>query len=341
MPDVVLEHVIRTYMQTDQETYIFTWQGGEPLLMGLEFYKKIIGFQSQYGRKGARVANGVQTNATLINAKSSRFFRKYQFLLGCSLDGPAWIHNQYRRNRHNQPSHQLVLKGLEHLKKNSAQFNILVLVTQANVHAAGVIYDYLVKQGFCYQQYIPCVEFDKNGALCDFAITGEEWGRFICQIFEKWQAHDIFSVSIRNFDSILSKIVDNNTDICAMSDTCCQYLVVEHNGDVYPCDFFVRPQYRMGNIMSDSWQDLLTSDVYRNFGAQKSDVNNACKKCSYLYLCNGDCLKHRIYNNHQSDNKSWLCDGWDHFFEFALGRFEQIADKIRACRRQSLSKLIR
>lgn len=334
MSDSVLERLMETYMKTEQPVYSICWQGGEPTLTGTGFFSKAVEFQKQYGHAGARVSNSVQTNATLITDEMAAFFAEYNFLVGCSLDGPGELHNLYRRTVTGKSTHREVLKGIEILKLNNVQFNILTLVSRANVDHARVIYHYLKNMGFCHQQYIPCVEFDQNGKLMPFAITGEEWGAFMCGVFDAWYLRDIFSVSVRNFDSILSKKVDGVDNVCVMGENCCRYFVVEYNGDIYPCDFFVEKPLKLGNIMETSWEEMANAHAYLEFGAQKKRRNEKCSTCSYLELCAGDCLKNRIYAGNPSRNLSCLCPGLEHFFSYTESRFDKISGKIEKDRRR-------
>lgn len=337
MPDEVLDKLIKSYMQTDQPVYSFGWQGGEPTLMGLPFFKRVVELQQQYGRAGANVANGLQTNATLIDNSFAQHLSQYRFLIGCSLDGPADVHDLYRRNRSGQPSHGSVIKGIEALRKADASFNILVLVSQANVKKAAEIYRYLVDHGHTFHQYIPCVEFDEKGDPLPFSISAAEWGEFLCELYDVWYPNDTRRVSIRHFDAILSKIVDGEETVCTLGRNCCQYFVVEHNGDIYPCDFFVEPRLKLGNIMSASWSQLLESPLYHDFGAQKNSWNKACDSCDCLDLCAGDCLKHRLYAGNGSQNISYLCEGWQRFVRHTRAGFDQLAGEVTRAREQELA----
>jgi uncharacterized protein len=329
MSGEVLDQLIRTYMATDQPVYSIGWQGGEPTLMGVEFFRQVTALQQKYGRAGVSVANGLQTNATLIDDALAEHFARYNFLLGCSLDGPAALHDRYRHTIAGAPSHADVLRGIETLKRWRVEFNILVLVSQANVHHAREVYRYLVDQGFLFHQYIPCVEFDGAGARLPFAITGDEWGEFLCGIFAEWYPADIRRVSIRHVDSILNKLVDGQLTVCTMGTNCTQYLVVEYNGDIYPCDFFVQPDLRLGNIMQTAWTEALDSPLYHRFGAQKSDWHAQCAQCPFLDLCAGECLKHRMYAGNPARNLSWLCAGWRQFFQHTKPRLLEMAQTIR------------
>ena len=203
----------------------------------------------------------------------ARLFSEYKFLAGCRLDGPPEIHNRYRQTIENHASFDRVVHGIELLKQHEVEFNILVLVSQANVNRAGEVYRYLVDNGYYFHQYIPCVEFDKKGQLQPFAITGEEWGQFLCDIYGCWFPKDTHKISIRQFDSILTKKVEGTANVCTMGDNCCQYFVVEYNGDVYRCDFFVEAPLKLGNIMENSWEELIKSPLYQQFGRQKKQWN--------------------------------------------------------------------
>ena len=339
MPDSVLERLIKTYMETDQPSYSICWQGGEPTLMGTDFFSKAVEFQKKYGSARARISNSVQTNATLITDEMAALFATYNFLVGCSLDGPEKIHDLYRQTAKGNATHKNVIKGIEILKRNNAQFNILTLVSKANVNHANEIYHYLKTLGIFYHQYIPCIEFDENKNLLPFAITGEEWGRFMCDIFDSWYSRDTFSVSVRNFDSILTKKIDGINNVCVMEDNCCRYFVVEHNGDIYPCDFFVEKPLKLGNIMETSWEEMIHSPAYQKFGAKKNQWNEKCTTCEHLELCAGDCLKNRMYIGNPAQNISWLCPGLKYFFKHTQSKFDRLSEKIKKKRKIAQKKV--
>ncbi len=338
MSGEVLEQMIRSYMATAQPIYSIGWQGGEPTLMGAEFFARVVELQKKYGRPGARVGNGLQTNATRITAGMADLFGKYHFLVGCSLDGPARLHDRYRLTAGGKPTHASVLRGIDTLKHHNVEFNILTLISQTNATHARDVYRYLVQQGFMYHQYIPCVEFDERGELLSFSVNGEEWGDFLCELFDEWYQKDTATVSIRHFDSILTKMVDGIANVCTLGQNCCQYFVIEHNGDVYPCDFFVESSLKLGNVMEHSWEQMLASPVYLEFGAQKSQWHETCNTCDCLDVCAGDCLKHRLYAGNAPDTLSWLCAGWKRFLKYSRKRFEKLAGKIRKQRLKETHK---
>lgn len=330
MSQEVLERLVSSYMATLQPQYSFCWQGGEPTLMGLDFYKEAVRLQQAHGRPGSIVANAFQTNGVLIDAEWARFFEKYHFLLGLSLDGPAELHDHYRRHLSGAPSHDEVLRGLAHLKRAGAEFNILVLVTPVNAGKARQVYEYLRELDVDFMQFIPCVEYDKTGEPLPFTVSAEEWGQFLCEVFDVWrEAGDERRVSVRLFDSLLTVMVHNQYNVCHLGRNCCQYLVVEHNGDIYPCDFFVEADLKLGNLMEGEWADFLSSPLYSAFGAQKARWNEACKQCQWLKYCSGDCLKHRFYKDRDSRSLSFLCAGWQRFFAHAIPYLEELAEQLR------------
>jgi uncharacterized protein len=275
------------------------------------------------------VANGLQTNGTLITEDFARHLGEYRFLVGLSLDGPPEIHDHYRVYRDGRGSHATIMKTIERLRRHTVEFNILILVNDRNVGRARQIYEYLGEMGLMYQQYIPCVEFDEKGQRLPFAITGRQWGDFLCELYDCWIHHDTHRVSIRQFDSVIAYLVEGSRTVCSMDRTCCQYFVVEHNGDVYPCDFFVEPELLLGNVMTDSWEDMGASSTYRRFGARKSQWNERCRDCRHLSVCAGDCPKHRLFGGHGPQNLSWLCEGWEQFYDHSMDGFGRLADEVK------------
>lgn len=329
MTEETLDKLISSYMETSQHCYTFGWQGGEPTLMGMDFFKKVVELQKRYGKAKSLVSNGLQTNGTLIDNDFARFLSRYRFLVGISLDGPQYMHNHYRKTIKGKGTFNNVMDTIDILKENDVEFNILVLVNDINVKKAKEIYEFLVYNNIYYHQYIPCVEFDSNGNLKPYSINGEQWGNFLIELFNLWYPGDIHRISIRLFDSILSYLVRGKSTICHMENDCRQYLVVEYNGDIYPCDFFVRNDLRLGNINTDSWEDLLNSASYSEFGKAKSGFSFICKSCQYLDFCYGDCLKHRNFTTNNASKLSSLCSGWKMFYQHSLPVFKSIAANIK------------
>ena len=338
MSTQVLEKMIGSYMATRQPVYSFGWQGGEPTILGTEFFRTVTNLQQHYGKSGMSVANGLQTNGTLIDDEMAAHFAGYKFLLGVSLDGPPELHNVYRKSKNGEPTHDRVLQGIQTLDKHGVEYNILTLVSTANVEEPKKVFRYLADNGFLYHQYIPCVEFDGEGNPLPWNITGEQWGRFLCGIFDEWIGGYTEKVSVRYFDSLMQYLFHNRQVICTQGTNCRQYFVVEYNGDVYPCDFFVKKNKKLGNIMQDSWSYLGSSQRYRNFGRMKSRWNEACVTCPFLKFCAGDCLKHRLYAGNEPETLSWLCRGQKMFFEHALPELKRLTESVRQSVEQEMMR---
>lgn len=337
MTPEILETLVGSYMRMPQPEYAFIWQGGEPTLMGYDFFARAVELQIEYGRKNSSVvANALQTNGLLIDDRFAELFSRYRFLVGLSIDGPREIHNVYRHKAGGGGSHDDVVRAAETLKKHEVAFNALTLVSRANARAAADVYRYLVGLDILYHQYIPCVESDENGRPTPFSVSGEEWGGFMCGVFDAWYESDTRRVSVRLFDSVLNLLVDNRRTVCHMQDDCRRYFVVEYTGDVYPCDFFVEQDLKLGNIAEDTWASMLESEIYRGFGGRKKMWNPECDTCEWLWVCAGDCLKNRIPGaDGYPRSMSRLCGGWKQFFEHTMPRFRELAEEVRRDRRKN------
>lgn len=321
----VLERLIESYMSLNLDNFVFGWQGGEPTLMGLDFFKKVTDLQKKYNRDCACISNGFQTNATLLNDEFAKHLANYNFLVGVSIDGPEYIHNYYRKFYDGRGSFKNVIDGIESLKKNNVSFNILTLVNSSNVSNAKELYSFFKQKGYFYQQYIPCVEFDTSGNLKSFSIKAKQWGNFLCELFDCWYPNDVTNISIRLFDSILYYLIKGQSNVCDMDRKCLSYFVIEYNGDVYPCDFFVQKDLKLGNIIKNSWQEIISSQKHMLFGDLKEKFSPVCKDCKYLSFCNGDCLKFRDCSLENPEKLSFLCKGWTKFYDYTIDKFKVIA----------------
>ncbi len=320
-----------SYLDTYQKEYIFAWQGGEPTLMGLDFYRYIIQLQMRYGKCGDTIANAIQTNGALLTKEWAKFLSQYNFLVGISLDGPPKIHNQYRKYKNGYGTCADVMRAISLLKTYNISFNSLTLISAANVRKAKTVFDFLCNEGIHYQQYIPCVEISQNGYPMPFSIEPEDWGVFLCEIFDEWIKFGVGKVSIRLFDSLINYYVSGYHQQCTNTKLCNQYFVVEYNGDVFPCDFFVTKELKVGNVFSDSWQEMTNSTVYREFSIRKSALSRDCALCSYIDFCGGDCPKYRCINTSMNSNLSRLCNGWKIFYEHALPQISKISEAFSPC----------
>jgi len=327
MDDKTLERLMEAYLGTSQPVYSMTWQGGEPALMGADFYARAIALQKQFARPGSRMMNALQTNATCLSDEMAALMGKYRFLAGCSLDGPADIHDVFRTSGSKKPTHSRVMAGINTLAENGVPVNVLCMVTSANVDDPVRVYTYFKEKGFDFIQFIPCVEHDDSGNPLPWSITGEQWGTFLAAVFDQWHAGDTRHISVRNFESLLAKLVMGQAAECRMAGRCDQYLVVEYNGDIYACDFFVTKESRLGNIHETSFEAIRKSDGYRRFAREKSHHDPRCGGCDYFHLCMGDCQKFRgKAQEHQE--MSLLCPGWHHFYKTTLERFNALASAI-------------
>lgn len=331
MTEATLTRLVRGFLALPFPVHSFAFQGGEPLLMGEDFYRTLVKLQKRYARPGAVIQNCVQTNATLMTPSLAKFFADEGFLVGVSVDGPEAIHNLRRYNAAGHGSHADVLRGIEYLREAGAQFNILTLVTSANVNDPLGIYHYLRDTiGTRYMQFIECVEWDHEGHLLPYAITPDVWANFITTIFDEWFATDTRNVSIRLFDSIASRIQTGCANSCSMGVDCRSYFVVEHNGDVYPCDFFVRPELRLGNIFTHDWDELWDAPLHTTFGKRKSTWNDLCQSCPWRSFCNGDCPKNRAGHDATKDSRtlSHLCPAWKRIYAHTVPSIRLLLDAL-------------
>ena len=351
MSEETLEQMVRNFFAAPQQEFAFGWQGGEPTLMGQKFFERAVELQRRYAPPGSTVSNGLQTNGTLIDDEFAAWLAANRFLVGISIDGPAEVHDRYRKTRAGGGSHARVMRGLDALKRHGVEYNVLALVTQANVREPAALYEYLKGLGASHHQYIPCVETDEAGELTDYSVSGDDWGRFLSGLFDAWAPADAAEVSIRFFDSVLTKMLNGHATVCYMGKDCRHYFVVEHSGDIYPCDFYVEPARKLGNVADDAFVELWRSPAYREFGREKRRWSKSCEGCPYLAYCAGDCPKMRLEGDNgggdvakpaaadsspgaagEAGAPSVLCAGWKQFYAHALPRFEELATEFRAGR---------
>jgi uncharacterized protein len=224
-----------------------------------------------------------------------------------------------------------VIEGIDLLKVNDADFNNLTLVSQANVEKPLEVYQFLRDELHCYyHQYIECVEFDTSENLTNSSITGPQWGDFLCAIFDEWVRHDTNRVSVRLFDSIITTMLNKIPSMCTLGHDCRHYLLVEHNGDVYPCDFYVEETMKLGNILVDDWSTILSTKRYTNFGQRKQRFSHICSNCPFVDLCAGDCQKNRLTRCVEPNSSSVLCDGWRQFYDHSMPTFRKLVKKLES-----------
>jgi len=329
MPLEALERLVDTFLFYSYPNSVFAFQGGEPMLTGLKFYQKLIEFQQQYGRDGQNVSNALQTNAVLIDDDWCALFRDYNWLLGVSIDGPEEVNDAYRLTRGGQGTWRQVMRGIETLQKNKVEFNILCVLSQANVEKPREIYKFFRGLGIDYVQYIPLAEFDAEGRLLPFTITPEQYGRFLCETFELWWP-ERRKARIRFFDNLAEALAGQVPGSCCLHHTCDSYCVVEYNGDVYPCDFFVEQGWKLGNMLEDSWPELSRRRRRYDFALTKTLPRPECQACEYFPICRGGCPKLRHARHRRFEDLDYFCGSYKMAFAKAIGPLKSEVEKLVA-----------
>lgn len=327
MDEETLEETLKQTLHHASDKVNIAWQGGEPTLRGFSFFKKVVDIQLKYG-KGLEIANAFQTNGFLLNRKWARFFHKYNFLIGLSLDGPEHIHNRYRLIN-GAGSWQKVVDNLEILLEHDVQVNAMTVVNDYSVKFPAEIYEFHKNRGLVYMQFIPCVETDPDdpGFVAPFSVPPLAYGEFLCKLFDLWVAdfHNGYpTTSVRFFESVVFSYLNLIPPECTFSEECGMYVVVEHNGDVYSCDYFVEQQNKLGNIHNGNIYAMLNSAKQHEFGDSKKKVPAECLKCRWFQHCRGGCLKDRI-RDPQSKGKNYFCESMRIFFAYADSRLNSIA----------------
>jgi len=325
----VLEIMISQLMTQPVEQVSVGWQGGEPTLMGIPFFRKALGLMQRYTR-GKTVANGLQTNGMLIDKNWAKFFKEFHFLIGLSIDGPEHVHDHYRHARGGQGSWRKAEDAVKRLMDEGAEVNALTVVNDYSVNFPEEIYGFHKSHGLNFMQFIPCVETDTHdpGKAAPFSVSGEMYGRFLCTLFDLWLADfsdGVPTTSIRFFESLLFKYAGFPPTECTLLNECGTYVVVEYNGDVYACDFFVEPEWKIGNLRETPLVLLMNSERQRQFGLLKADLHEVCRTCQWRELCRGGCIKDRL-RSPMSANLNHFCVAFKMFFPYADARLRGLAD---------------
>lgn len=327
MSDEVLERFIEDYIKSQPSTEVmFAWHGGESLLRPIEFYEKVLELQRKHGA-GHSISNSIQTNGTLLDDNWCRFFHRNGWLVGLSIDGMANDHNRYRKTATGNPTFTKVMRGIELLNKHRVEWNILATVNSSNARYPVETYEFLKRLGTPFLQFTPVVErFRTDGALAsqhengydiaEFSVTPQQWGNFLCKVFDRWVKTDVGKVYVQTFDATLANWVGAQAPVCTMARNCGSAVAVEFNGDVYSCDHFVFPDYKLGNIMQESLAQMIFSTKQVRFGADKRDsLPSKCKECKFLFACNGECPRNRFTTTENGEsNLNYLCEGYYRFF---------------------------
>ena len=333
MSERLLERFVKEYIQSQTMSEVmFTWHGGEPLLRPLSFYQKAIALQKKYAQ-GRVINNSLQTNGTLLTEEWCRFFKDNNWLIGVSIDGPQRLHDAYRKNRRGQPSFAEVMRGIELLNQYGVDWNAMAVVNHFNADYPLEFYHFFRSINCRFIQFTPVVErifehqdgrhfaspMQEEGNLADYSVTPEQWGHFLCTIFDEWAKHDIGEYFIQIIESTFANWMGVPSGVCSLAKTCGHAGVMELNGDVYCCDHYVFPEYKLGNIYEHSLAEMMYGDKQRKFGLMKHDsLPNQCKTCEFLFACHGECPKNRFATTADGEKGlNYLCKGYYQFFKHA------------------------
>lgn len=330
MSEETLETFIQQYFLAQTQPYVsFTWHGGEPLLRPISFYKKALKLQQKYG-KGFYIENSLQTNGTLLTDEWCRFFKENNFLIGLSIDGPAIVHDAYRQTLSGKGSFQKVLNGIRLLNKHGVEWNAMAVVNAQNVKDAATFYNFFKSINCHFIQFTPIVERlvphadgrclasvnEQTQTMSPLSVTPEEWGAFLCNLFDLWIKEDVGTYYIQIFDATLANWVGQTPGLCTLSKSCGHASAMEHNGDVFACDHFVFPEYKRGNIHTQTITEMMYSPEQLQFGKNKwQSLPRQCKECSFLFACYGECPKNRFaIDAYGNKGLNYLCKGYKRFF---------------------------
>ncbi len=324
MSETLLEEYTRQYIDAQQVADVtFAWQGGEPTLMGLDFFQQAVSYQQKHKRDGMRIHNALQTNAVTLDKDWCDFFKEHNFLIGASLDGPQALHDAYRVDKGGAPTFDKVMRGIELLQKHQVEFNILTTVHAANADYPLEIYRFIRDEiPAHFMQFIPIVErdnqtgFQEGNTVTERSVTAEQYGQFLTTIFDEWVRRDVGRVFVQIFDVALATWTDNPPGLCIFDETCGVALAMEHNGDVFSCDHYVEPDYKLGNIVDIPLNKIVIQDKQQQFGMAKRDtLPQYCLDCEVRFVCNGGCPKNRFIETPDGDaGLNYLCAGYRHFF---------------------------
>ncbi len=346
--DALLEEFIKQYIEAQtMPQVLFTWHGGETLMRPISFYKHALELQKRYAY-GRQIDNCIQTNGTMLTDEWCEFFKENNFLVGVSIDGPQEFHDEYRRTRSGKPSWHEVMKGIRLLQKHGVEWNALAVVNDFNADYPKEFYHFFKDLGCRYIQFTPVVErtvkradgltlapgMQEGGEVTDFSVTPEQWGNFLCTLYDEWVKQDVGEIFIQLFDATLANWAGVPPGVCSMSGECGHAAVMEFNGDVYSCDHFVYPEYRLGNIHQQTLTGLMYSDRQRNFGKLKTGtLTRQCRECRFLFACHGECPKNRFVRDvYGNPGHNYLCAGYRKFFEHVAADMDFMKAELDAQR---------
>lgn len=357
MTPEVLEAYVRDYIAAQPGPLVsFAWQGGEPTLMGVDFFREAVALQKRYAN-GKTIENAFQTNGVLLDDEWGEFLAANRFLVGLSIDGPRHLHDAYRVTKNEKPTFDLVMAGLAVLKKHRVEFNTLTTLHRKNAVQPREVYRFLREIGSGFMQFIPIVEraapegggtpglwlapppdhpeaSELDGQVTPWSVRPADFGRFLCTVFDEWVRADVGRVYIQQFDAALANWVGQPAGVCLFSEKCGRALAIEHNGDVYSCDHYVYPAYKLGNMVDTPLAALADDPRQRDFGdAKKNSLPRYCRECPVRFACHGECPKHRFLRTPDGEpGLNYLCAGYKKFFHHIEPAMNTMAALLRAGR---------
>jgi uncharacterized protein len=338
MPEILLEEYIVQHIEASSEPLIrFSWHGGEPTILGLDYYRKIVALQRKHRPPSQRIMNGMQTNGTLLDEEWCRFLADEGFYIGLSLDGPRKMHDRHRRDKGRNPTHGLTMRGYELLRRHHVNTDILCVVNVHNVRYPSEVYRFFKQIGADYVSFLPMVEpqAGREGGVSPLTVPAASWGDFLCAIFDEWVSQDIGKIKVQIFEEAARTAFGQEHSLCIFRPTCGDIPVVEHNGDFYSCDHFVDDRHRIGNIIETPLIDLLESPKQRAFGRAKWDaLPRYCRECEVREMCYGECPKNRFIRTPDGETGlNYLCAGYKRFFTHCRPFIAEVAAEWRRQRR--------
>ena len=365
MSDEVLELFIQQYIEgVTGDEVVFSWQGGEPTLLGLDFFRKVVALEKKHGKPGQKIQNDLQTNGTLLDEEWCEFLKANRFLVGLSIDGPREIHDRYRVTKGGRPTFDKVFEAAKLLQRHKVPFNTLTCVHRFNARQPLDVYRFLRQElNSTYIQFIPIVEYKgferiapqtwdsavlpkdgdpearpghPNSIVTEWSVDPDDWGYFLCRVFDRWLNQDIGKVMVNHFETLVAQHLGWPSQMCVYAENCGRCVAAENDGSVYSCDHYVYPEYRLGNLKDSQFGDMVFSPAQEAFGGAKSKtLPQYCRQCPFLTDCWGECPKNRLLRTPDGEpGLNYLCRGFKKFFAHAVPEFERIATRIRTAETQ-------
>jgi uncharacterized protein len=332
-----LETFMPGYMEyvADARQASLSWQGGEPTLAGLDFFRQVVSLEAKYAPRPMSISNSIQTNGLLIDDTWAEFFAEFNFLAGISLDDPQPLHDARRKDPGGRGSFRRVMNGLDALRRHGVDTNVLCVLTPDNVTQAGQLVDFFTGEGLGYLQFLPAMAFKASEpqSPASYLISPSEYGRFLTSLFDRWYLDGVPGFSVRTFNNVLQSLLGAENDLCLHAETCRAGLVIEANGDVFPCDFYIHPDWRLGNILTDPLSAMAGGSRAGQFSKRKRALSPACRACEFVSLCRGECPRNRLPTPGGAPGASFFCTSYKALFRHSLPRFRELAGRLQNYRR--------